>query len=584
MPTREDLMTTDDDTPRHGFPALGWALPAARAPGDGTPRAHVPEARDDTTRYLCAAVHMDEDYADRAIREFLLEGTRPVPASPGVDAAAVLGEAVAARTRRKLRDIPLFLLMAGFVALAPTIWWLAWILYGALVSVASATTAVKRRSRVRSAVYIVGGLLVIGVVTYFAPQMLDWLGGSSSAEEEESISAGVMVGAIMLVVAMLAVVLADRFAVWRHLDERFWPNRPTVSPWLRDRPVFQFSSRRQLGQLGRHVDPRPTMAAARTSGMPVPLVVYRNFVPFVGAGVPEKPWSIAVPLEDLPDAEPTAELTTESLYNGIRAELESLRAASVLAPGRRLDELSLGEVVIVSSDELVDHLADPTASDFLQAPGVAPFTMIRRERAEAIKADPLEWARYYQRYQVETWDRDLVVTVFVHVAVGQGALYVEWTPCVLRPIRKKYRDIDKMRRSVLRAVGRALVDLMVLPVTLPGRSVRTFSFLRALPRERGLVVPEMYGASESLRELAADTEVHNYFQLADVDRYLKMMESRLVLAVSRMMHAAGYSPASFDKQAAAVVNNNVKISGSVSGDVVVGSGNKVGATTAPRPE
>ena len=63
------------------------------------------EARDDTTRYLCAAAHLDHEFANEAIREFLVEDTRPVPASAGVDAAAVLGEAVAARTRRKLRDI-----------------------------------------------------------------------------------------------------------------------------------------------------------------------------------------------------------------------------------------------------------------------------------------------------------------------------------------------------------------------------------------------------------------------------------------------------------------------------------------------
>lgn len=81
----------------------------------------------------------------------------------------------------------------------------------------------------------------------------------------------------------------------------------------------------------------------------------------------------------------------------------------------------------------------------------------------------------------------------------------------------------------------------------------------------------------SLRELAADQQVHNYFQLADVDRYLKMMESRFVLVVSRMMRAAGYSPASFDERVASVVNN-VQIGGSVRGTVVAGNANKVGDT------
>jgi hypothetical protein len=63
-----------------------------------------PADRDDTTRYLCAAAHLDDDFADGAIREFLVEPTRAVPPTPGVRAGAVLAEAVAARARRKVRD------------------------------------------------------------------------------------------------------------------------------------------------------------------------------------------------------------------------------------------------------------------------------------------------------------------------------------------------------------------------------------------------------------------------------------------------------------------------------------------------
>jgi len=461
--------------------------------------------------------------------------------------------------------------------------------------VPAAAMAVRQRtSPARGGVYALVGLVVVVLLLFLGPRLLTELTGDPYLFEPapdyygydypEQDTTATTVGAIGVVTLMFLILLADRFVVWRHLNERFWPNRLTrLSAWLRDRPVFQFSSDRQLTQLSRYATANPTMADGESSGEPVPLVVYRDFKPFVGAGEPEDPWSIAVPLEELPEAEQTTELTTETLYAGINEEITSLRSASALAPGRRLGELRLGELVIVSADELIDHLAEPSSVDFLWRPGVAPYTMIRRARAEAIRADPLEWARYYQCYQVETWDRDLVVTVFVHVAVGRGALYVEWTPCVLRPIRRKYRKIDEMSRSPLRPAGRALLDLLALPVSLPGRLVRLLSFLRPLPQARGVISADMYGSAASLRELAADRTVHNYFQLADIDRYLKMMESRLILAVSRMMRAAGYSPASFDAQAAAVVNNNVSIAGSVGGDVVVGTGNKVGDTTrAPR--
>ena len=85
--------------------------------------------QDDTTRYLCAATHLDSAYADEAIREFLVEPTRPIPSSPGFHPASVLVEAIAARTRRKVRDGLLAAMMLMFVWAA----WDTWLLYGWLL-------------------------------------------------------------------------------------------------------------------------------------------------------------------------------------------------------------------------------------------------------------------------------------------------------------------------------------------------------------------------------------------------------------------------------------------------------------------
>ena len=548
--------------------------------------------RDDTTRYLCAAAHMDPAFADGAIREFLVEPTRPVPSSPGVDAAAVLAEAVAARSRRRLRDLAVILLLVGLVFLLATEILVVWVVVAIVVSLPAIGSAVKKQAPAKVAAYLVAAAVAAALLVYAAPELIaeltdDPYGGSYGSYDSDvgSTSDATLIGAVLIAALLLAVLVTDRFVVWRHLATRFWPNRLTrVRPWLRDRPVFQVSPERQLTGLWRYAEPHPTMAGPSGDGPPIPLVVYRGFAPFVGAGQPEDPWSIAVPLERLPDTTATGALTTATLYAGINEEITSLRGAGTLSPGQRLGDLSIGELVIVSADELIDHLAEPAAADFLTEPGAAPFTMLRRERAAVIRDDPLEWARYYQCYQVETWDRDLVVTVFVHVAVGEGALYVEWTPCVLRPIRRSYRKIDGMSRSPLRPAARAVLDLLALPASVPGRLVHLLSFLRPLPQDRSVVNPGMYGSAASLRELAADRTVHNYFQLADVDRYVKMLEGRLIRAVSRMMRAAGYSPASFDAQAAAVVNNNVQIAGSVGGSVVIGSDNKVGDTAAPRSQ
>ncbi|OLF17151.1 hypothetical protein [Actinophytocola xanthii] len=551
--------------------------------------------RDDTTRYLCAAAHEDSTFANQAIREFLVEDTRPVPPAPGVDAPAVLGEAIAARTRRKLRDSALLALFLAFAVLAPLDLLLYWVVLAVLFSIGAITRARKDaelRTEISNGGPAVLATIVISAV--FLYLLYDYLASSPGGAGvppgyypypvEPDSALPVALGTSALVAAMLVVLLWDRLVVWRHLRDRFWPNHlGGAVPPLPDRSVFRLSPERFTNQLWRHHNNAPTMAPPTGNGSAgVPMTVYRGFEPFVGAGLRHEPWSIAVPLERIPDVEPTISLGTDTLYAAIQREVGSLREASTLAPGRRLRALALVEQVVVAADELVDHLHEPESSLFLAHPGAAPYTALSAARVGSLRMEPLEWARYYHCYQVETWDRDLVVSVFVHVAVGAGALYVEWTPCLLLPIRKRYQDIDRRSRSPLRAVGQAVLDVLRLPATVPERLVHLLTFIRPLPHAPGAVNPDRYGTAKSLRELAADRNVHNYFQLADVDRYLKTMESRLILAVGRTMREAGYSPASFEEQAATVVNNNVQIAGSVGGSVVAGTGNRIRTTPAPR--
>lgn len=101
--------------------ALGaMSAPEQPASGNGRPQGNqrpvgTAAGLDGTTRYLCAAAHLDEEFCDEAIAECLVEPVRAIPPSPGVDSAAVLREAVAAQTRRRIRD---GLLLALLVVLA----------------------------------------------------------------------------------------------------------------------------------------------------------------------------------------------------------------------------------------------------------------------------------------------------------------------------------------------------------------------------------------------------------------------------------------------------------------------------------
>ncbi|MGH8574600.1 MAG: hypothetical protein ACREX8_18795, partial [Gammaproteobacteria bacterium] len=111
--------------PASWLPAKGNGQPTVRqGPVGATPTL------DGTTRYLCAAAHLDEECCDEAIAEFLVESVRAIPPSPGVDSAAVLREAVAAQTRRRIRDglLLALLVVLALVDLTTVIFWAAVIL------------------------------------------------------------------------------------------------------------------------------------------------------------------------------------------------------------------------------------------------------------------------------------------------------------------------------------------------------------------------------------------------------------------------------------------------------------------------
>ncbi|MGH3759907.1 hypothetical protein [Actinophytocola sp.] len=537
--------------------------------------------RDDTTRYLCAAAHLDQTFADDAIREFLVEPTRAVPPAPGVNAPAVLAEAVAARARRKVRDATLVALAVVALVFA------SWLFLGlwAVVAVGATIPAAKSEgwvSTVKRLAPLVA-VVAIGVAAYL------FVGESVTSVADAGSDAEAVAGIVLSIVAIIGVfvvLLVDEFVVANHINTRFRRGRTVGDVVVRpdQRPVLTFAAKRFLTQLGRHLrGPAEPMAPGRTPAQggdgggraPAPVVVSRGFNPFVGAGEPHKPWSFAVPLKPVSN-EPAKPLTAAVLYGRIYAAVVALRSSAYLSPGRRFAELNVTEQIVVSAEELIDH--DATARDFLADHTVPPYPWLRGERVWQLRDDPQEWARYYLCFQVETWDRDFVVSIYVHLAVSADTLYVEWTPCVLLPIRAWYRRIDAMPMSLWSTVVQSLAGLAALPVTLPRRFAGLFSRIRPLPRQRGVISADMFGVLWSLRERAADSDVHNYFQRADLDRYVKVLESRFTLAIIAVLKDAGYSVAGLEQRVEAVENNNLFINNS--GNVAIGGrANRVGNVT-----
>lgn len=540
----------------------GCQLPIRTAPPEPTPA-------DGTTRYLCAAAQLDRRFGDGVIAEHLVEQVRAMPPSPGLDAASVLREAVAARSRRRIRDLVLLVLLL-ILAVTNLALLIVWLVVALVVRGATAEASGRRRTLIVGVVAVallLASVLLPGIfgsvllVPYYA------LGGLAGG-------GGATLPTVLLLVLVAAIVTADAVIVHllvheRFRRDRFLPDGSAAGGWeatIRGLGLRAFWPELERARAADHMGgPGPDHAT---------VTVHRGFGPFVGAGVSLPPRTVALPLEAAGDTVPRP-IGVLELHQYVADALAALRRPSSLGPGDRLRHLIDTERVLVPADRLVTNpQALPGVLDDLHFP---PAQRMPLDQARRLAENPLEWARYYRCFEIESWDRDLTTSCWFSAGTDQGLLYLEWTHCVLPPIREHYRRIDHVVEFGAGPLSRAMVDLLRLPATLPSRfAAATHRFIPLRQRDRE-IVPERYGASRSIRELAADDDIQSYFQGVDVLRYVNIMNTMLFRAVGQYLEDHGYSVVEFQKVASATItHNSVAVSGGTFIGNTIGSGTVTG--------
>jgi hypothetical protein len=552
--------------------------------------------RDNTTRYLCAAAQLSEVYANTAIREFLVEPLRAIPPAPGVDTTSVLREAVAARARRRIRDGVLLILL-GVLLFANPVVFVPWLVFALVLALLLGRFVISRRSAIIAVVVVVIGAVIVsalGAVGFAAFAIFSSLGSSSSSSSgrypggysgsypsgsDTSSGSGFLTAdlilTLLLLLAIVAVVAVDEFAVHYLVFNRF-----RRTDFLADGRTSPHEWERRLRGLGLPTFHLPLHRVAATDQADpradeADVVVHRGFSPFIGAGLPVHGQVIALPLEPSDVDEVPEPISVTGLHDHVTAAINRLRSTSTLGPGRRLEELVRREQVLIPADRLViDHRTVP---EILPTLDHAPTSRIGTEQARSLADAAVEWARYYNCYRVEAWDRDLTTSCYVHAGTDQKMLFLEWQFFALLPIMPGFRAIDEYRDPLLAPVKSALVELLVLPATIVRRLVSVFRRFKPLKQGVNEVMPAKYGADRSLREFAQADRVQSYFQDVDVERYVRIIDSTLFRAVGEYLQDRGYSVVEFMKLADPQVNH-YNLQGSTLVDSAVGTRSSVNNT------
>jgi hypothetical protein len=525
--------------------AIGIAPPPSPVPDA---RAAASSGGDEVTRYLCAAAHLDADFADAVISEYLMEETRALPPAPGLDTAAVLREAVAARRRRQIRDVVLSVLLIG-MAVASFGTFVLWLVVAAVGAVMSTGRNGRARLVVAGLVALVGAVVLAGGLGMIG---LSYRLGISLGGASVELVVFAVLGLLAAVLVLADASVVDELTRRRFRRRGFVADATTLpGGWERTaRTLGQDGHRRQLDRVAER---------DRRGAEPgfAEVVVFRTRSPFVGGGWILRDEVLALPLVEDEDSDVEATpFTVVDLHDHLAAGLDALRSGTgSLSLSSRLAGLDMVEQVLILAEKLLRESGTTMRSTVLPDLRRPPVDFLDVRQARQLADAPQEAARYYRCYRLESWDREIATSTYVTAGTDGVTLYLEWTHTLVFPLRRRYRAIDARKGTGV--FRRAVEDIVLMPATVPIRAVRDFRSLTVPPNTApDDVDPDRYGAGLSLREVAAADDVDGFLQEADAIRYLRVVEKTIFDSLRVFFEEHGYATDDILGAARAKVSNN----------------------------
>ncbi|SIO87817.1 hypothetical protein [Nocardiopsis sp. JB363] len=544
----------------------------------------APHSRSKATRLLSAGTYLDPAFRDTVITELVEHPERLVPPSLGYNVATVLGHALRARNL-ELGTAALILLIWGtgaaiitmnipppsldlFTGSAPDEAGLSATLLSCLFSftLASLLSLARRSPRGQSRSTLVAdgpGNPPTGRFRRFRFVLLPLTIWYLMAFSALMVLSAFMGGSIFKGLAVLSLpALLLLVGTWHRLtlSKILWTELSRDGFTGAPPQTFRtpFTSRREK-----------ILAAIDTEQFS-PLALYNEDEPFLGAGVPHKPWSLTLELRPRPDAPTVPErLDGRRVLDLIVPRLAELTERSTRTSQDRLNGLELQECVFLPSD-LPEGLRRTTL----------PYrdTDVRTHLAEST-GEGAEQRRHFLRIRVGGWQEEVVTTIFLRVHTQGDLLVLEVLPYVLAPPRSSFHQVDDLTE---RSTRLRLSTLAAAPAVTIAAVFSGVNALRSWRREwwHSTAHLPLEGPRVSIREAGA-RDTRSMFQEMDINRYITTIQDRITSGTHQALAEAGYMTDEFQQQVVNVGGGGVFVGGSMAGSIATGIGAQANTADAP---
>ncbi|GAB2987663.1 hypothetical protein GCM10023080_061600 [Streptomyces pseudoechinosporeus] len=562
----------------------------------------------EATRLLCAGAHLDAGFRRRVIDELVGHAERPVAPPLGADVLPVLAHALRARRDEVRTALLLLAVWVGFLVSDVVM------IRDTVEDSAGGETGLSFVDYVRfvfesdgseelGAPGLFGGLLPgTWTMSYASVVLLLWFARVISGRGTDTAVVqrlklppalawlqrrlGWLVTACAWLVCLgywvralagiedtpypLIFPLLLGVVVWRHQ----WLRKQTLRTALARQT---FAETPGPGLPGRY----EALAERIRREQDASLTLYDVNRPFVGAGMPRKPWSVVLELRHKEAGESgngvpaprsgAAQLTARQIIAMIDPRLRALKKSAGDGSRDRLRELEIEEFVYLPAGVGRDEPLVIGPDDSRTASVYEPV-QVKRHLRESV-GEGGEARRHFLRIRVGAWNEQVVVSLLVRIHTQGGMLVLEVVPHVLGPIVPEFRQIDaivgRAPEGPLRDAARALVDAPSVGFATGIAALRTLrSVLRqwsARPEQEAPDAPLV-----SLRELASTDEL-SLFQEMDVARYIRTLQDRIGEGVRDALQANNYRTDRLEQNITNIHNSGLYINEMSGGALATGS-------------